>query len=82
MIARRSRSIFAERGSTTERSVTRGTRRATPNSVAFSTSQSNRSPLGTAVARVSAKRGVRSGPAGPSIASAARSRPSDSTLAR
>ena len=45
-ITRRSRSSFVTRGSTTERSVTIGTRRSTPSSVAFSTSQSNRSPWG------------------------------------
>ena len=49
---RRSRSSLADRGSTTDRSVTSGTRRSIPNSVAFSTSQSNRSPFGTAEASV------------------------------
>ena len=44
---------WPSRGSTTDRSVTIGTsRRRRPSSVAFSTSQSNRSPLGTAVASV------------------------------
>ena len=50
---------------TTDRSVTIGINRSTPSSVAFSTSQSNRSPLGTAVASVSEKGAGRSGRGGP-----------------
>ena len=46
MIVRLKRSSFDSRGSTTDRSVTRGINRLTPISVAFSTSQSNRSPFG------------------------------------
>ena len=57
MIALRNRSSFGPPGSTTDRSVTNGIKRSTPSSVAFSTSQSNRSPLGTAEASVSGKGG-------------------------
>ncbi len=57
MIDLRNRDNFDAPGSTTDRSVTIGIKRSTPSSVAFSTSQSNRSPLGTAVASVSAERG-------------------------
>ena len=80
-IVRRSRSSFDARGSTTERSVTRGMRRSTPISVAFSTSQSNRSPLGMAVARVSEQGGRASGIGSPSATSSTRSLPTSTTRA-
>ena len=69
MIARRNRSSFGLPGSTTDRSVTIGINRSTPSSVAFSTSQSNRSPLGTAEASVSENGAGRSGRGGPTAVS-------------
>ena len=75
MIDRRSRDSFALPGSTTERSVTIGISRSTPSSVAFSTSQSNRSPLGTADASVSGKGGRRSGSGVPTAVSSTQSSP-------
>ncbi len=61
MIEHRNRSSFEGPGSTTLRSVTIGINRSSPSSVAFSTSQSSRSPLGAADASVRWNGGERSG---------------------